>query len=123
VAPELWREAPGPGWIMLEPVRAGRAVFLAPAEVRREGDMRGATVVMNNLTPTRTRTGQSVRSLRYSLEVDCAARTYAPVNAAQFEAHAARGEPLSAAPLDDLPARPVVAGSVTEQVFEALCRQ
>jgi hypothetical protein len=120
-APEPWREAPGPGWLMLEPVRAGRAVFLDPASLRSEGQMRGATVVLNNLERTLTRTGQPVRSLRYTLEVDCAARTYAPVRGAAFEAPAARGEPLSAAPLDDLPPRPVVAGSVTEQILDALC--
>jgi hypothetical protein len=121
-AVEPWREAPGPGWVMLEPVQAGRAVFVEPGAIKRDGDMRGATVVLNNLAPTRTRTGQPVRSLRYSLEVDCAQRLYAPVSAAAFEAPAARGEPITAAPLDDLPPRPVVAGSVTEQILEALCR-
>jgi hypothetical protein len=120
-AAEPWREPPGPAWVMLEPVRAGRAVFIEPASVRREGDMRGATVVMNNLERTSTRTGQPVRSLRYSLEVDCAARLYAPVSTAQFEAHAAQGEPIVTAMLDDLPARPVVPGSVAEQILEALC--
>jgi hypothetical protein len=108
---------------MLEPVRAGRAVFLDPASIRRDGAMRGATVVLNNLQPTRTRTGQPIRSLRYTLEVDCVLRLYAPVSGAEFEAHAARGEPISSAPLDDLPPRPVVAGSVTEQILDALCRE
>ncbi len=118
-----WREAPGPAWVMLEPVRSGRAVFLDTASVRREGGMRGGTVVLNNLEPTRTRTGQAVRSLRYTLEVDCAQRLYAPVIAAQFEAHAGRGEPLVVLPLDDLPPRPVIAGSVTEQILAALCAE
>ncbi|MCU0985857.1 MAG: hypothetical protein MUC89_13090 [Acetobacteraceae bacterium] len=120
-APEPWREAPGPGWVMIEPVRAGRAVFIEPAAVKRDGTMRGATVVLNNLEGTRTRTGQAVRSLRYSLEVDCARRLYAPVSTAQFEALAARGEPLATASLEDLAARPVVAGSVAEQILDALC--
>jgi hypothetical protein len=43
------------------------------------------------------------------------------VQVAQFEAHAARGEPLLAASLEDLEPRPIVAGSVTEQILEALC--
>jgi len=120
-APEPWREAPGSGWVMLEPVRAGRAVFIEPAAIKREGEIRGATVVLNNLERTLTRTGQPVRSLRYSLEVDCAARLYAPVSTAQFEAHAAQGEPIVTAMLDDLPPRPVVPGSVAEQILEALC--
>lgn len=120
-APEPWRDAPGPGWVMLEPVRAGRAVFIEPEAVRREGKMRGATAVLNNLESTRTRTGQPVRSLRYSLEIDCTARTYAPVRVAQFEAHGARGEPLASASLEDIEPRPVVAGSVSEQILEALC--
>ena len=119
--PEPWREAPGPTWVMLEPVRAGRAVFIEPGAIKRDGAMRGATVVLNNLERTLTRTGPPVRSLRSSLEVDCAARLYAPVSTAQFEAHGGRGEPLTTAALDDLPARPVVAGSVAEQILEALC--
>lgn len=120
-APELWREAPGPGWVMLEPVRAGRAVFLEPGEVRRQGEMRGATVVLNTLEPVRDRTGRRIRSQVFRLEADCETRLYRPLDTAQFDGFAGRGEQLAAASLDDLAPRPAVAGSVAEQIVATLC--
>lgn len=118
---EPWREAPGPGWVMLEPVRTGRAVFIEPAALRREGEMRAATVVMNFTFRNLTRTGQPIRSQLFSLEIDCAARTYAPVRTIQFDGFAGRGQHLAEARLDDLPSRAAVAGSVAEQLIETLC--
>jgi len=117
-----WLAAPGPGWTILVREQANTVVMVNDASIARSDGTTRAVILINFINPMQAIAGRAIRSELAELEVACAARAYRRTARRLFDSHGATGASLLAVPEGaEVPMRPVIPGSIAEDLHAALC--